>query len=202
MLETWWLSHFAERPAADVALMNGGSIRADTIIIQGADEAGLLSILPFKNKVVKLEVSGATLRAALEHGVSRSAEDASPGDSLRWQDFVFHSTRAVRQELRVVDVTVNGQPLDDNRNTPGNQNFLAMTAETVSHAQGRAASICSRAGQSDLIACGERSLLPGQSLRRLTGVSNALITRAAKSRTALKLNDHRSNVRGRQFTGS
>ena len=62
---------------ADVALMNGGSIRADEIIKAGAlTRRDVLSILPFKNKVVKVEVSGATLHAVLEHGVARSAEDA------------------------------------------------------------------------------------------------------------------------------
>src|SRR5215216_7453006 len=66
---------FRKATAADVGLMNGGSVRADSMIGPGRlTERDLLSILPFKNKLVKIEVSGATLRAALEHGVSRSAE--------------------------------------------------------------------------------------------------------------------------------
>jgi len=60
--------------------MNGGSIRADEIIRSGPlTKRDVLSILPFKNKVVKLALTGATLRQALEHGVARSAEDAEPG---------------------------------------------------------------------------------------------------------------------------
>jgi len=113
---------------ADVALMNGGSIRADTIISPGAlTKRDLLSILPFKNKVVKLEVTGATLRAALEHGVGRSAEDAEPGrfPQVAGLRFTFDASRP--SGSRVVEVTVNGQPLDDNRKyTLATTNFLAI----------------------------------------------------------------------------
>jgi 5'-nucleotidase len=70
-------------------------------------------MLPFKNKLVKIEVSGATLRAALEHGVSRSAEDAEPGGfpQVSGIQFSFDATR--KPGNRLVDVKVNGQPLDD-----------------------------------------------------------------------------------------
>ena len=73
----------------------------------------LLSILPFKNKLIKIEVTGATLRAALEHGVSRSAEDAEPGrfPQVSGVQFTFDASRPVGS--RVTEVTVNGVPLDD-----------------------------------------------------------------------------------------
>jgi 5'-nucleotidase len=119
---------FRRATRADVALMNGGSIRADTIIGSGPlTKRDLLSILPFKNKVVKLELSGATLRAALEHGVSRSAEDAEPGrfPQVAGLRFTFDARR--QPGSRVVEVTVNGQPLDDNRKyTLATTNFLAI----------------------------------------------------------------------------
>jgi len=119
---------FRMATGADVALMNGGSIRADTIISPGAlTKRDLLSILPFKNKVVKLEVTGATLRAALEHGVGRSAEDAEPGrfPQVAGLRFTFDASRPPGS--RVVEVTVNGQPLDDNRKyTLATTNFLAI----------------------------------------------------------------------------
>src|SRR5215204_1424797 len=71
---------FRKATASDIGFMNGGSVRADGIIGPGRlAMRDLLSILPFKNKLVKIEVTGATLRAALEHGVSRSAEDSEPG---------------------------------------------------------------------------------------------------------------------------
>jgi 5'-nucleotidase len=105
---------FRKATAADVGLMNGGSVRADGIIGPGTlTMRELLSILPFKNKLVKIEVTGATLRATLEHGVSRSAEDAEPGrfPQVSGVQFTFDGSR--RAGDRIVDVKVNGLPLDD-----------------------------------------------------------------------------------------
>src|SRR5688572_4574550 len=49
---------------SDVGLMNGGSIRADEILRTGPlTKRDVLSMLPFKNRVVKVELSGSTLRA-------------------------------------------------------------------------------------------------------------------------------------------
>jgi len=108
---------FRKTAAADVALMNGGSVRADELIAPGRlTVRDVLSILPFKNKLVKIQITGATLRAALEHGVSRAAEDAEPGafPQVSGIQFSFNASRPAGQ--RIVDLKVNGQPLDPNRN--------------------------------------------------------------------------------------
>ncbi|HEU4874564.1 MAG TPA: 5'-nucleotidase C-terminal domain-containing protein [Pyrinomonadaceae bacterium] len=105
---------FRKATTADVGFMNGGSVRADSIIGPGKlTQRDLLSILPFKNKLVKIEVTGATLRAALEHGVSRSAEDSEPGGfpQVSGIHFTFDASRPPGS--RVVEAKVNGQPLDD-----------------------------------------------------------------------------------------
>ncbi|CAN5545966.1 5'-nucleotidase C-terminal domain-containing protein [soil metagenome] len=119
---------FLGATGADVALLNGGSIRADTIISQGTlTKRDLLSILPFKNKVVKLELTGVMLRAALEHGVSRSAEDNEPGRFPQVAGLRFTFDASHPPGSRVLEVTVNGQPLDDNRKyTLATTNFLAV----------------------------------------------------------------------------
>ena len=96
--------------------MNGGSVRADGMLGPGRlAMRDVLSILPFKNRLIKIEVTGATLRAALEHGVSRSAEDAEPGrfPQVSGIKFSFDAGRPAGQ--RVVDVKVNGQPLSETR---------------------------------------------------------------------------------------
>jgi 5'-nucleotidase len=96
--------------------MNGGSIRADEIIKAGPlTRRDVLSILPFKNKVVKVEVSGATLRQALEHGVARSAEDAEPGrfPQVSGIRFTFDARRP--PGARIVDITINGKPLAEKK---------------------------------------------------------------------------------------
>ena len=75
----------------------------------------MLSILPFKNKLIKLEVTGAVLRAALENGVSRSAEDSQPGGFPQVSGIRFSFDASRKAGSRVVDVTVKGQPLIDSK---------------------------------------------------------------------------------------
>jgi 5'-nucleotidase len=105
---------FRKFTAADVGFMNGGSVRADGIIGPGKlTQRDLLSILPFKNKLVKIEVTGATLRAALEHGVSRSAEDSQPGGFPQVSGIKFSFDASRSPGSRLVDVKVNNLPLDD-----------------------------------------------------------------------------------------
>lgn len=105
---------FRKSTAADVGFMNGGSVRADGIIGPGKlTQRDLLSILPFKNKLVKIEVTGATLRAALEHGVSRSAEDSQPGGFPQVSGIKFSFDASRPPGSRLVDVKVNNLPLDD-----------------------------------------------------------------------------------------
>ena len=101
---------FREALGADVGLINGGSIRADELIRPGPlTNRSVLSILPFKNRVVKIEVDGATLRQALEHGVARSAEDAEPGrfPQVSGIRFTFDATRPPGS--RIVDLTMSGR---------------------------------------------------------------------------------------------
>jgi 5'-nucleotidase len=108
---------FRASTGAEVGLMNGGSIRADEIIAAGPiTMRDVLSILPFKNKVVKVELSGATLRQALEHGVARSSEDAEPGrfPQVSGMKFSFDARRPPGS--RIVDLSINGKPLDEKKN--------------------------------------------------------------------------------------
>ncbi len=119
---------FRKATAADVGLVNGGSIRADAVIGPGVlTRRDVLSILPFKNKVLKLQITGAILRQVLEHGVARSAEDAEPGrfPQVSGIRFTFDANRPAGS--RIVSVTVNGKSLDENRKyTLATTNFLAI----------------------------------------------------------------------------
>jgi len=101
---------------ADVAIINGGSIRADEMIGAGRlTVRDVLSILPFKNKLIKLEVTGAILRAAIENGVSQSAEDSQPGAFPQVSGMRFSFDASRKAGARVVDIAVNGQPLNDTK---------------------------------------------------------------------------------------
>jgi 5'-nucleotidase len=107
--------------------MNGGSIRADALISAGRlTKRDLLEIIPFKNKVVKLELTGAVLRALLEHGVARSGEDSQPGRFPQVSGIRFTFDAGRPPGSRVTSVTVNGVPLDDKRTySLATSNFLA-----------------------------------------------------------------------------
>jgi 5'-nucleotidase len=119
---------FRKATAADVGLMNGGSVRADEIIAPGRlTERDLLSMLPFKNKLIKIEVTGATLRAALEHGVARSAEDSEPGRFPQVSGIQFSFDAKRQPGARLVDVKVNGLPLNDTKKyTLTTTTFIAL----------------------------------------------------------------------------
>ena len=105
---------YRKATAADIGFMNGGSVRADSLIDQGElTMRDLLSILPFKNRLITIEVTGATLRAALEHGVSRSAEDSQPGGFPQVSGIQFSFDARRPAGSRLVEVKVNGVALDD-----------------------------------------------------------------------------------------
>ncbi len=102
--------------SADMALINGGSIRSDQVLRPGPlTRRDVLAIHPYPDAVVSIEVTGAVLRQALEHGVSRSAEETGPGrfPQVSGIHYTFDVCRPVGD--RVVRVTVNGEPLEAKR---------------------------------------------------------------------------------------
>lgn len=107
---------FRKATASDVALVNGGSIRVDEIIRAGRlTMRDVLSILPFKNKLVKIEVTGALLRQALEHGVSRVANDAQPGGFPQVSGIQFSYDASRGPGERIAELRVKGQPVSPSR---------------------------------------------------------------------------------------
>lgn len=107
---------FREVTKADVALVNGGGLRSDLLYPAGPiTNRHVYSILPFRNKVVVIEVKGAELRQALERGVSRVVEDGQDGGFPQVSGLQFVYNGLANKGARVVSVTVTGQPLDDNK---------------------------------------------------------------------------------------
>jgi 5'-nucleotidase len=103
---------------ADIGFLNGGSIRADLTYNPGTlTMRDVLSILPFNNPVVKVELSGKLLREVLEHGVARSGanEDNEPGGfpQVSGISFKFDTTKPVGE--RVSDIFVGGKPFDETK---------------------------------------------------------------------------------------
>jgi 5'-nucleotidase len=101
--------------SADVALVNGGGIRSDRLYPKGPiTNRHVLSILPFKNKVVAIQVTGSDLRQALERGVSRVVEEGEDGGFPQVAGLQFVYNKANQPGSRVLSVTVGGKPLDNN----------------------------------------------------------------------------------------
>ena len=100
---------------ADVALTNGGGIRADKIYPPGTTllRRDIQSELPFGNKTILLEVTGADLLAALENGVSGVEEGAGRFPHVSGMAFRFDASRLPGS--RVAEVTVGGAPLEPSR---------------------------------------------------------------------------------------
>ena len=102
---------FRRVAVSDVAIVNGGSIRVDELIRPGRlTMRDVLSVLPFKNKLIKIEVTGALLREALEHGVSRVAPNAEPGGFPQVSGIQFSYDASRRPGARIVDLKVKANP--------------------------------------------------------------------------------------------
>jgi 2',3'-cyclic-nucleotide 2'-phosphodiesterase (5'-nucleotidase family) len=97
----------------DVALVNGGAIRGDTRFPAGElTGREMLSIFPYRDQLVRLQVTGAVLRSALENAVSKSEEVADPpGRFLQVSGLRFAFDPGRPKGQRIVCVTVAGKPL-------------------------------------------------------------------------------------------
>jgi 5'-nucleotidase / UDP-sugar diphosphatase len=98
---------------ADVALMNGGGIRADKEYAAGSDitRKDILSELPFGNVTILVEVSGKQLREALENGVSKIEDGAGRFAHVSGMKIEADATKPAGS--RIVSVMVGDKPLDD-----------------------------------------------------------------------------------------
>jgi 5'-nucleotidase len=107
---------FRQNVNADVALINGGSIRVNAIMPVGKlTKRDAIAVMPFENPIVKVEVSGAILKAALENGVSRIVEEAEAGRFPQVSGLTFSYDARRPAGSRVVEVKVNGNPLDEQK---------------------------------------------------------------------------------------
>lgn len=87
----------------DIALMNGGGIRtsidAGDITLQD-----LLSVLPFNNTVVRIDLTGAEIRTALEHGLSQYPD--ANGAFIHGSGFTYSYDLSAPVGSRVVDIWI------------------------------------------------------------------------------------------------
>lgn len=102
-----------EAVGADIAITNGGGIRADRTYDAGTvlTRRDVQSELPFGNKTILIEVSGADVRAALENGVSAVEDGGGRFPHVSGLTFSYDAAKPAGE--RVTDIEVGGEPLDD-----------------------------------------------------------------------------------------
>jgi 2',3'-cyclic-nucleotide 2'-phosphodiesterase (5'-nucleotidase family) len=115
-----------EAVGADVAITNGGGIRADKEYPAGTKltRGDVFAELPFGNKTVKFEVTGADIRAALENGFSQVETAGGRFPQVSGLTVVINPGRPAGQ--RIVSVMAGGAPLDDEKTyTLATNDFVA-----------------------------------------------------------------------------
>jgi 5'-nucleotidase / UDP-sugar diphosphatase len=107
-----------EAGGADVAIMNGGSVRIDDVVQPGpVTEYDVIRILPFGGRVVRADIDGALLRSILDIGVTN-----------RGTGGFLHVRGAARDGNQW---TVRGKPLDvSTRYNVAMTDFLMSGGET------------------------------------------------------------------------
>ncbi len=109
---------------ADVALTNGGGIRA-SIEIGDISKKNVLDVFPFGNYGVKLEVTGADIVKALEHGVTDYPSPA--GKFPHVAGMTYKIDPSAEPGKRVYDVMIKGQPIDLQKTyTLATNDFMAI----------------------------------------------------------------------------
>ncbi|MCR3955295.1 MAG: 5'-nucleotidase C-terminal domain-containing protein [Gudongella sp.] len=94
---------------ADVALTNGGGIRAS--IDAGDITLGeVLTSFPFTNVLTNIEVTGAELMAALEHGVKDYPATAGHFPHVSGMSYIFDPNQEVGS--RITELRIDGTPVD------------------------------------------------------------------------------------------
>ncbi|MFZ5711056.1 MAG: bifunctional metallophosphatase/5'-nucleotidase [Pseudomonadota bacterium] len=104
-----------EATGADVAIMNGGGIRADRTYDPGSrlTRGDIFAELPFGNRTVLTELPGRQILLALENGVSQVEKGSGRFPQVSGMTYIFDPTAPAGS--RVSGVTVGGRPLDPDK---------------------------------------------------------------------------------------
>ena len=101
-----------ERLATDAAFVNGGAIRTNRTVPPGPlTKRDVRGLLPFPDVVLKVELRGRDLRAALEHGLAQTDREGGGFLQVSGIRLVWDPRRPAGQ--RVVSVTVGARALAD-----------------------------------------------------------------------------------------
>ena len=104
-----------EATGADVAVTNGGGIRAGKVYPAGSTitRRNILAELPFANRVVTVEMTGGDLRRALENGLAQLPNAGGRFPQVSGLSLDADLKRPPGQ--RIVRVSIGGAPLDESK---------------------------------------------------------------------------------------
>ncbi len=104
-LGAWMTDCYRARFGGDVALQNGGGIRAD-LPAGPVTLRSIFNVMPFDNYLVKLTMKGADVRQVIDHGVGQARIAQFSGASAT-------ARRKAPAGSRLASAFVGGRPLDD-----------------------------------------------------------------------------------------
>lgn len=109
-LGNWAADAFRWKTKADIAICNGGDLRAD--LPSGSITRGeMLKIFPFNNTVQVYELNGRVIRAMLEHSVFAYPELFGGFLNVSGMTFEYDASKPVG--FRVGDIFINGNRLEN-----------------------------------------------------------------------------------------
>lgn len=103
---------FRWRTGADIAVIHGGSIRAD-LPAGNVTYGNVIGIFPFGNQLQVIEIQGEKIREMLEHSVSTYPDTFAGFLQVSGLRFDFSPNNPA--ENRVGEIFVNNAPLDENK---------------------------------------------------------------------------------------
>jgi 5'-nucleotidase/UDP-sugar diphosphatase len=97
------------------AIINGGSVRGEKVYAAGTTitRRDVMAELPFGNRVVVLDVTGAVLRRGLENGLAQWPNTVGRFPQVSGMTIEADMTRPPMS--RITAITLAGEPLDDNK---------------------------------------------------------------------------------------
>jgi len=115
---------------ADVALTNGGGIRA-SIAKGDITKGNIIDVLPFGNVASLIEVTGQDIQTALEHGLSQYPEANGAFPHISGMKVEFDPSKPAGS--RITKLTVGGAPIDLNKKYKlATNDFLAVGGDDYS----------------------------------------------------------------------
>jgi 5'-nucleotidase / UDP-sugar diphosphatase len=104
------LAHAATKQGAQICITNGGGLRA-SIDAGDITVESVVTVLPFSNYHVVLQIPGSTIRSVLENGYSAVGNDAISGRFRQVEGMKVTANCAAPVGSRVISVSVGNAPL-------------------------------------------------------------------------------------------